>query len=76
MGSLPFQTPLAVANPFYFCIFLSVWMRDQEVAYLAGMDRSLFHVRVWATIVEAPLVRTNGILMVLNVAFKDSTENA
>ena len=28
-GSSPFQTPLDVANPFYFCIFLAEWARSQ-----------------------------------------------
>ena len=46
------------------------------MAYLAGMGRSLSHVRAQATIVEMPLVRTGGISMVVNIVFKDSIENA
>ena len=40
------------------------------------MGRSLSHVCARATIAEMPFVCTNGILMVVNIAFNDSTKNA
>ena len=40
------------------------------------MGRSLSHVRARATIVEAPLVRTNSISMVVNIAFIKNQQKA